>query len=691
MGMNLFGSGCVIRVLVPLALPSLLDYVCDNPLRVGDWVEIPVGTKRVHGVVAEVLESSPYQNLKRAVALTEVPSLDGKMLEFYRWAARYTLSAPGEGLRVALPKAQVPAAPKVKKAAFAKTPKSLKGKKGAAMALQAPEGAAYADTLVVKGKHVPLNEAQQAAADAVRGALGSFKPFLLDGVTGSGKTEVYFHVIQEVLARGGQALVLVPEIALTPQWLKRFEERFGSKPLVWHSGLAEGKRRETWWELAKGTPAVVVGARSALFLPFSNLQVLVVDEEHEPSYKQEEAFRYHARDLAVQLGRMWNAPVVLASATPSLESWQRALERKYERLVLPGRHGGTMAPITMIDLRSEKMKKQTYVSPSLAKAVEAAMAKGEQSLMFLNRRGNAPVMICGDCGTRRDCSRCDATLVVHGDKLQCHHCGFTESFPDECPACGSEDLRAYGPGTRRVVSEVQALWPNARVVVADSDAVSTPKQLAALVHAVEAREVDIIVGTQMVTKGHHFPHLTCVGVIDADMGLAHGDVRAAERTFQLLTQVAGRAGRGTAAGKVLVQSHDPSQPLFKALVNHDRDGFYKLELAARQQWGDPPFGRMVAVIVDGLDERAVEAGAKALAEGWKGSQEPGSQVAKEAVRLLGPAPAPVAKIRDKYRYRLLVKGPAGVLLQTVVKSWIEAVAVPRGVRVTVDVDPVSFM
>lgn len=680
MGLELFGNGCVIRVLVPLALPSLLDYICDTPLSVGNWVEIPVGTKRVHGVVAEILESSPYQNLKRAVPLSEVPNLDLKMLEFYRWAARYTLSAPGEGLRVALPKAQVPAAPKEKKAKVIKLPK--KGKLAVSVNLQAPDGPVSNDTLVVKGKHVPLNSAQQVAADAVRGSLGSFKPFLLDGVTGSGKTEVYFHVIQEVLARGGQALVLVPEIALTPQWLKRFEERFGNKPLVWHSGLAEGKRRETWWELAKGTPGVVVGARSALFLPFANLQVLVVDEEHEPSYKQEEAFRYHARDLAVQLARMWSAPVVLASATPSLESWQRAIEGKYERLVLPGRHGGTMAPITMIDLRSEKMKKQTYVSPSLIKAVEAAMAKGEQALMFLNRRGNAPVMICGDCGTRRDCSRCDATLVVHGDKLQCHHCGFTESFPDECPACGSEDLRAYGPGTRRVVSEVQALWPNARVAVADSDAVSTPKQLAALVHSVEEREVDIIVGTQMVTKGHHFPHLTCVGVIDADMGLAHGDVRAAERTFQLLTQVAGRAGRGAAAGEVLVQSHDPSQPLFKALVKHDRDGFYKLELAARQTWGDPPFGRMIAVIVDGLDERAVEDGAKALAAGWR---------VQENIRLLGPAPAPVAKIRDKYRYRLLVKGPAGVLLQTVVKQWIESAAVPRGVRVTVDVDPVSFM
>lgn len=671
-GKGFFGQGCVVRVLVPLALPSLLDYVSDCELVVGDWVDIPVGSKRVHGVVAEVLESSPFQNLKPALRL-DVPRVDVRALEFWRWASRYTLSAPGEALRVALPKAQTPPKPKEKKPAKTTLPK--KGKKGASVDAQAPEPAR-----VKVG--VDLNAAQKDAADAIVGMLGRFKTFLLDGVTGSGKTEVYFKVIEEVLARGGQALVLVPEIALTPQWLKRFEQRFGSKPHVWHSGLAEGAKRSTWWAMASGEAGIVVGARSALFLPFANLQALVVDEEHEPSYKQEEAFRYHARDLAVQVAHLWKAPIVLASATPSLETWQRALEGKYTRLVLQARHGGTMAPVKMIDLRGEKMPKQSYVSPTLQKAVEATLAKGEQALMFLNRRGNAPVMLCHDCGERRDCSRCDATLVVHGDRLQCHHCGFAEPFPDECAACASTDLRAYGPGTRRVVAEVQKLWPNARVAVADSDAVSTTKQLAALVHAVEEREIDIIVGTQMVTKGHHFPHLTCVGVIDADMGLAHGDVRAAERTFQLLTQVAGRAGRGAATGTVWVQSHDPSQPLFKALVKHDRDGFYKLELGARQQWGDPPFGRMVAVIVDGMDEKLVQEGALALSRGWK---------AQDNVRLLGPAPAPVAKIRDRYRYRLLVKGPVGVALQPVVKGWIETVSVPKSVRVTVDVDPVSFM
>lgn len=643
----------VVRVLVPLALPTLLDYRVKGVAAKGDWVEVQVGRKQVHGVVAEVLRESPFGNLKEAKVL-EVPRLSEEMLGFYLWSARYTLSAPGEPLRVALPRAKVPLAPKEKKKKAAEKPRKAVGE-------------------------VQLNEAQRNAAGVIGGALGSFKPFLLDGVTGSGKTEVYFDVMKKVLAEGKQILVLVPEIALTPQWLKRFEQRFGVAPLVWHSRLAEGARRRTWWELAQAKGAVVVGARSALFLPFGDLGLVVVDEEHEPSYKQEEAFRYNARDLAVQLARTWSCPVVLASATPSLESWQRGVEGKYTRLILPDRVGlAGMAAIELVDLKGEK-KGESFISKRLQAEVGETLTRGDQVLLFLNRRGNAPVLICRDCGNRRDCPRCDATLVVHGDKLQCHHCGYTEAFPDECPTCGSANMKPYGPGTRRVIAEAQKLWPQARVAVADSDAVNTPKQLSELVRAMEQREVDIVVGTQMVTKGHHFEHLTCVGVIDADMGLAHGDLRAAERTFQLLTQVAGRAGRGEKIGKVLVQTFDPTQPLFGALVKHDRDGFYELELEARRAWGDPPFGRLVAVIVDGLNETAVVEGARVLARTFKES---------EGVRLLGPAPAPIAKIRDRYRWRLLVKGQG--TLQGIVKSWVEGTAVPSGVRVTVDVDPVSF-
>ncbi|MFZ2587668.1 MAG: primosomal protein N', partial [Alphaproteobacteria bacterium] len=504
--------------------------------------------------------------------------------------------------------------------------------------------------------------------------------YLLDGVTGSGKTEVYFELVERCYQAGKQALVLVPEIALTPQWLARFEVRFGVKPWVWHSGLAEGAKRATWWAALEGKAGVVVGARSALFLPFANLGLVVVDEEHDPSYKQDEAFRYHGRDVAVRLGQTWAAPVVLASATPSLESWQRAVEGKYRRLTLPDRFGGAMAPITLVDLKANKTAKGKFISPALATALADTVARREQALVFLNRRGNAPLLMCTACGVRRDCSRCDASLVVHGNRLQCHHCGLVEVLPDECPSCGSAELVAYGPGTRRVLAEIQALLPTARVAVADSDAVGTAKQLGEMVRSIEAGEVDVVVGTQMVTKGHHFPNLTLVGVVDGDMGLAHGELRAAERTFQLLTQVAGRAGRADKAGQVLVQTFDPAHPLFQALIRHDRDGFYKHELASRKAWGQPPFGRQVALIVDGLDKTLVEAGAMALARAWP----------KEApMRLLGPAPAPMAKVRDKYRYRLLLSGPK--VEHGAVKGWVESTALPKGVRVEVDVDPVSFM
>lgn len=660
MGKGVFQQGGVARMLVPLALPTLLDYLwpAEAPLAAGMWAEVPVGRKTVHGVVVEALDSSPFGNLKAAKPLEGVPLLREEALGFFRWAARYTLSAPGEPLRVCLPKGAVPARPVGRDKAKTPLPMGM---------------GAWAFTPVA------LTAGQTAAVEAVAESDG-FGVYLLDGVTGSGKTEVYFELVHKVLAEGGQALVLVPEIALTPQWLARFEARFGVKPWVWHSGVAEGAKRKAWWGVASGEAGVVVGARSALFLPFANLKLVVVDEEHDPSYKQDEAFRYHGRDLAVQLARGWQAPAVLASATPSLESWQRALEGKYRRLVLPDRFGGAMAPVELVDLRRNGVEKGRFVAEKVMETVRGTVAKGEQALLFLNRRGNAPLLVCRECGVRRDCSRCDATLVVHGDRLQCHHCGLVESFPDECPACGSADLVAYGPGTRRVVQEVQAALPEARVAVADSDAVSTPKQLAELVAAMEAHEIDVVVGTQMVTKGHHFPNLTLVGVVDGDMGLAHGELRASERTFQLLTQVAGRAGRGAKAGRVMVQTFDPQQPLFQCLVAHDRDGFYAHELAARQMLATPPFGRQVALIVDGLDAGAVETGARMLARGYP---------QKASMRLLGPAPAPLARVRDRYRWRLLLQGPK--VDHGLVKGWLEAVALPKGVRVEVDVDPVSFM
>ncbi len=637
-----------------MALPTLLDYRCSVPAQPGDWLTLPVGKKDYAGVVAEVLDHSPFQNLKTATPRPDVPRLHPTTLAFYRWVARYTMSAPGEALRVALPKGHIPTPP-------TRPPK---------LPAFTPEPAPV------------LNDAQASAVAYVRARNGPAVT-LLDGVTGSGKTEVYFTLIADILAKGGQALVLVPEIALTPQWLARFRARFGAEhptaPWPWHSGLADGARRHTWWAVAQGHSGVVVGARSALFLPFTNLQLVIVDEEHDPSYKQSEGFLYHGRDCAVRLATGWQAPCILASATPSLETWQHAQLGKYGHVTLPTRHGSAgHAPIHIIDLKAAKMAKDSYLSPALTQAVRETLAKGEQALLFLNRRGNAPLLLCTQCGHRHACSRCSTTMVVHGDMLQCHACGLREPFPDLCPSCHTTSLRTYGPGTRKVVADIQAAFPSARVAVADSDALTTPKQLAELIAQVEARTLDILVGTQMVVKGHHFPHLTCVGIVDADMGLAHGETRAAERVFQQLYQVAGRAGRAHAQGHVFLQTFSPEHPLFHALITHQRDAFYAAELDARKAWHDPPFGRQIALQLAGRDEPTVISAARTLAQSW---------TPHASIRLLGPAPAPTLKIRDVYRYRLLVKSETPAPLQSLVQTWIERTPLPKVIRLTVDVDP----
>jgi primosomal protein N' (replication factor Y) len=646
----------VVSVLLPLALPKTLSYLWqgDGAPQIGGWVQAQVGKQYYAGVVVETAAEASSR-LKPATALADVPPLSPQTLDFYRWAARYTLSAPGEPLRVALPRGRVPELPK-------RWPKLKETK---------------ADIAV-------LSEEQQHAVDNI--VTETTRPLLLDGVTGSGKTEVYFEVLRRLRTKKPQmqTLLLVPEIALTPQLVHRFTAAFGAPPLVWHSQLGEAARRRTWWQVARGEPCVVIGARSALFLPFQNLGLIVVDEEHDGSYKQDEAFRYHGRDLAVQLARTWQCPVVLSSATPSLETWHHAQQGKYAHVTLPGRFGGaTMPRIDIFDLRQTKLPKGSFLSPKLIEEVKLNLARGEQSLLFLNRRGVAPLLICNACGTRRDCPRCDASLTVHGDRLLCHYCGFSEHLPDGCPTCGQKELKAYGPGTRRVAAEIHQAIPQARVAVADSDSVSSPTQMGELLEQLNNNQLDVIVGTQLVTKGHHLPQLTLVGVVDADMGLAHGDLRAAERTFQLLTQVGGRAGRASKPGRVVLQTFDPEQPLFTALQKADREGFYKLELEARKTWGDPPFGRMAAVIVDGLQEAEVQTTARQLAQNF---------AAKPGLKLLGPAPAPVARKNERWRWRLLVKAPAGWAggAHAALKTWLENAPLGSGVRLTVDIDPVSF-
>lgn len=530
-------------------------------------------------------------------------------------------------------------------------------------------------------------EQAEAAAKMVAAVdAHEFRPFLLDGVTGSGKTETYSEAIAAAIAAGRQVLVLLPEIALTESFLKRFEARFGVPPVTWHSSLKSSERRRAWRQVAFGQARVVVGARSALFLPFAQLGLIVVDEAHEISFKQDDGVRYNARDVAVMRAHFESVPVVLASATPALESLQMAEAGRYERLVLPSRFGGATLPdIRVVDLREQQPPRGQWLAPVLVDALKDRLLKGEQSLLFLNRRGYAPLTLCRTCGHRFQCPNCSAWLVEHrlSRRLACHHCGHEIPPPDACPECGEKDcLVACGPGVERIADEVAAILPQARVALVTSDTLTSPAKAAEFVAQAEAKAIDVIVGTQLVTKGFHFPELTLVGVVDADMGLEGGDLRAAERTYQQVAQVAGRAGRGEKPGEVLIQTRHPEAPVIEALASGDRDAFYAAETEARRDANAPPFGRWAAIIVSSEDEAEARDAARAIG---------GTAPRLKDVLVLGPAPAPLSLLRGRYRYRLLINARRSTELQRVIREWLDPLRFAPGVRVAVDVDPYSFV
>ncbi|MBM3566351.1 MAG: primosomal protein N', partial [Alphaproteobacteria bacterium] len=509
-----------------------------------------------------------------------------------------------------------------------------------------------------------------------------------DGVPGSGKTEVYFQAIAAALESGHQALVLLPEIALGAQWLARFHARFGVEPAVWHSDIGHADRRATWRAVADGEAKVVVGARSALFLPFRDLGIIIVDEEHDGSYKQEDGVIYNARDMAVVRARLGKIPAVLVSATPSLETVANIEAGRYAVRHLPDRHGGAMMPdVSIIDMRAEKLPAGRWISNPLAQALAATLAAGEQAMLFLNRRGYAPLTLCRGCGHRFRCPNCSAWLVEHRSgqtaRLRCHHCGFGAPLPGACPACQAEGkFAACGPGIERLAEEAHGIFPAARIAVAASDTLAGPEAAAELVRRIERDEIDLLIGTQIVAKGYHFPMLTLVGVVDADLGLAGGDLRAAERTYQLLYQVAGRAGRGERPGRVLLQTFMPSHPVMGALAAGDRGRFLLAESDARREAAMPPFGRLVALIVSGEREPDVEKAARALAA---------AQPADVGLRILGPAPAPLAFLRGRHRRRFLLKAARETQIQEIVRAWLQRADIPRSVRVQADVDPYGFL
>ncbi len=714
-------------VLLPLPLAGPYTYRMPAALgaKPGDFVLVPLGPRRAVGVVWGG-EPGPVDEarLKAAAARLDAPPMPESLRRFVDRVADYTLAAPGAVLRMCM---SVPAAlerpPSTTAWRLAGTPPgrltparrkviallsegpSRTAREIAELTATGPgvvQGLAAAGVLEAVTQPPPapfarpdpltvgvtLSPAQAAAAAELAGAVGAkaFAVHVLDGVTGSGKTETYFEAIAAALTLRRQALVLLPEIALTPQWLDRFATRFGARPAIWHSELSTSERRRTWRAVADGQAHVVVGARSALFLPFPDLGVIVVDEEHDGSYKQEDGVIYQARDMAVLRAKLASVPAVLVSATPSLETVVNVERGRYRRVHLPERHGAALMPlIAAIDLRRDPPPPRRFLSPALAAALTETLGRGEQALLFLNRRGYAPLTLCGACGHRLGCPHCSTWLVEHRRlrRLLCHHCGHMAPMPGTCPSCGAEDhMRPCGPGVERLAEEVSALWPDARQAVMASDTMGGPAAAAELVRRIVDRRVDVVIGTQIVAKGHHFPLLTLVGVIDADLGLGGGDLRAGERTYQLLTHVAGRAGRADLPGRAFLQTFMPEHPLMQALVKGDAVGFLAAESASRRAAGMPPFGRLAALIVSGPDEAAVAAAARAL--GQRAPHDSG-------VSVLGPAPAPLSLLRGRFRHRLLLKCTREVDMQAVLRAWLKTVPIPRDLRLAVDVDPYSFL
>ncbi|WP_026439493.1 replication restart helicase PriA [Acidocella facilis] len=651
-----------VSVLLPYKFDMAFTYEAQGPLAPGTLVRVPLGRRMVVGAV---WDEPPDEAVKtRPVAeVLDFPKLPEDLRTFIDWVGGYTLAPRGDVLALTLKEKLLEAPPKrAKSFAFG----------GADAARPGPA----------------LSVIQEAAAVALRSTVAeaAFSVTLLDGVTGSGKTEVYLEAVAAALRLGKQVLVLLPEIALSVQMLARFEARFGARPAVWHSELTPAQRRETYRAVAQGRADVVVGARSALFLPFADLGLIVVDEEHETSFKQEDGVMYHARDMAVVRGKFCAAPVLLVSATPSLETAENAAQGRYRKLDLPARHGGaTMPRMEALDMREAPPERGKFLSPLLVAAMRETLAREEQAMLFLNRRGYAPLTLCRTCGHRLSCPHCSAWLVEHkaSPRLSCHHCGYSLQRPAKCPTCEAEhSFVPIGPGVERIAEEVAELFPDVAALTMASDVIAGPAQAAEAAEKISKREVGIIIGTQMVAKGWHFPHLTLVGVVDADLGLAGGDLRAGEHTVQMLHQVAGRAGRAEAPGRVLLQSYDPSHPVIEALLSGDLPAFLEQEAALRRPGHWPPFGRLAALIVSAEDERIADQAARALA-----------RVAPqgEGVQMLGPAPAPIALLRGRHRRRLLLRTRRDIAVQPLLRAWLAQVPLPRQVKLDVDVDPVSFM
>ena len=723
-----------IPVLLPVALDQTYDYLLPESLEVepGAFVMVPFGPQTRIGIVWDTAVGDSGKPVldKKLKAITErmdVPPLPVASLRFAEWVARYTLAPLGMVARMMMsaqtafepaklrygvrrvPGAPVPArmTPERQRALDISGDELVRAK--SALAEEAACTTGVVDGLIKAGclvevaipekrlavpnpRHmtVELSPDQAKAAHALVSSIDAktFSVSLLDGVTGSGKTEVYYEAVARALEQGVQVLMLLPEIALTSQFMRRFEARFGCQPAEWHSALSPADRGRIWKAAATGEARIIVGARSALFLPFKSLGLIVIDEEHDPGFKQEDRVHYQARDMGVVRGSLAKCPVVLASATPSVESHVNARNGRYRHLILPGRYSGTELPaITPIDLRKEPPEKGKWLAPSLVQAVNETLANKQQTLLFLNRRGYAPLTLCRACGHRIDCPQCTSWLVEHRfrGRLNCHHCGFSLPLPRKCPKCEAEDtMVACGPGVERIAEEVAERFPEAKVVLLSSDLIPGLTEMREVILKIERGEANIIIGTQIVAKGHHFPDLATVGIVDGDLGLAQGaDPRAGERTFQLLHQVTGRAGRTYAQGRGFIQTHLPEHPVMEAIITGDREAFLEREIRIRQLALLPPFGRLAAIVVSARQ--------KEMAEGF--AREVARRAPQAAsIEVLGPAEAPIAVIRGRHRWRLLIKAPREQDIQAYIREWLARLPDVKGdIRLTVDIDPYSFL
>ena len=727
----------IVGVLLPLPFNKIFDYRIDEDAQPGEMVRVSFGKEVLVGIIWKTGKEADIDlsKIKPVIEKLSFPPLSPQLMKFITFVAAYNMSFLGLVLKMVLSVKGVFDDPKttILYKLSGKTLAEAKLKNSdarwrvidllkhypytrAEIGRGAKVGQPVIKSLIDAGVLVPelvkikrdfplpdvnfakvdLTAEQQNAADILCAKTGcGFSVTLLDGITGSGKTEVYFEAVAKTLAAGHQVLIMVPEIALTSQWLTRFAKRFGVKPACWHSGLGNRERIDTWLGIIENRAKVIIGARSALFLPYADLGLIVIDESHDQSFKQEDVVNYQARDMAVVRAKMEQFPVILSTATPDLETIYNVENGKYDVVRLTSRFASAVLPeIKIIDLKKDKPQKFAkdngimsigWLAPSLVEALKNNFEKSEQSILFLNRRGYAPFTICRDCGHRFQCPNCTSWLTEHRRTklLICHHCGYSVPIPASCPECGSQEgLAACGPGVERIAEEVIMRFPDARIDILSSDITPTLSDISKVITRMENHETDILIGTQILAKGHHFPSLTLVGIVDADLGLMGSDLRAAERTYQLLSQVSGRAGRGSKKGTVYLQTLYPDNAVLKALLSNRREDFIELEQQSRRLLRLPPYGKLAAVIITGQNQSVTERTAVSL-----GKCAPNT----DTITTLGPAPAPVFMLRGKYRYRLLLKTPRNVNIQEILRTWLKQINLPNNVRVQIDIDPYSFM